>query len=172
MHRLPRNEDLQLERIMSTPRDLVSDTQTLQRKWFRMPGLSAQIFIALGLGLVAGIVFGDMMRVFAPVGDVFIGLLQMSVWPYVVVALIGGLGRLTSKQAASLGLRAGALLLLFWGIGALAVLAMPATFPSWTSATFFSTSLAETPPAFDFIGLYVPSNPFSSLSNSVLPAVV
>jgi Na+/H+-dicarboxylate symporter len=137
-----------------------------------MPGLSAQVFIALGLGLVAGIFFGDMMRVFAPVGDVFIGLLQMSVWPYVVVALIGGLGRLTSRQAASLGLRAGAFLLLFWGIGALAVLAMPATFPSWTSATFFSTSLAETPLAFDFIGLYVPSNPFSSLANSVLPAVV
>lgn len=157
---------------MSTPRDLVSGTQTPRRKWFRMPSLSVQVFIALGLGLVAGIFFGDMMRVFAPVGDVFIGLLQMSVWPYVVVALIGGLGRLTSKQAASLGLRAGALLLLFWGIGALAVLAIPATFPSWTSATFFSTSLAETPLAFDFIGLYVPSNPFSSLANSVLPAVV
>ena len=157
---------------MSTPRDLVSSTQAPRRKRFRMPGLSAQVFIALGLGLVAGIFFGDMMRVFAPVGDVFIGLLQMSVWPYVVVALIGGLGRLTSKQAASLGLHAGALLLLFWGIGALAVLAMPATFPSWTSATFFSTSLAETPLAFDFIGLYVPSNPFSSLANSVLPAVV
>jgi Na+/H+-dicarboxylate symporter len=137
-----------------------------------MPGLSVQVFMALGLGLVAGIFFGEPMTVLKPVGDIFIGLLQMAVWPYIMVALIGGLGRLSSKQAASLGLRAGTFLLLFWGIGLLAVLAMPATFPSWTSATFFSTSLVEKPVAFDFIGLYVPSNPFSSLANSVLPAVV
>ncbi|MBW2404824.1 MAG: cation:dicarboxylase symporter family transporter, partial [Deltaproteobacteria bacterium] len=59
-----------------------------------MPGLSAQVFIALGLGLVAGIFFGELMTVLEPIGDIFIGLLQMAVWPYIVVSLIGGLGRL------------------------------------------------------------------------------
>jgi hypothetical protein len=77
-----------------------------RREILRMPGLSAQVFIALGLGLVAGIFFGELMTVLEPLGDIFIGLLQMAVWPYIMVALIGGLGRLTSKQAASLGLRA------------------------------------------------------------------
>jgi Na+/H+-dicarboxylate symporter len=142
------------------------------RKRFRMPGLSAQVFIALGLGLVAGIFFGELMTVVEPIGDIFIGLLQMAVWPYIVVSLIGGLGRLSYKQAASLGLRGGAFLLLFWGIALFAVLAVAATFPTWTSAAFFSTSLAETAGDFDFIGLYIPTNPFSSLANSVLPAVV
>ncbi len=158
---------------MAPPADTTNETfSEPKKKRFRMPGLSAQVFIALGLGLVAGIFFGELMTALEPVGDIFIGLLQMAVWPYIIVALIGGLGRLSSKQAASLGLRAGAFLLLFWGIGLLAVLALPATFPSWTSATFFSTSLVEKPIDFDFIGLYVPSNPFSSLANSVLPAVV
>jgi proton glutamate symport protein len=137
-----------------------------------MPGLSVQVFIALGLGLLAGIFFGELMLVLEPVGDVFIGLLQMAVWPYVIVSLVGGLGRLTPSQAASLGVRGGAFLLLFWGIALLFVLAFVATFPSWTSATFFTTSLAEPASAFDFVGLYIPSNPFASLANSVLPAVV
>ncbi|MBW2404967.1 MAG: cation:dicarboxylase symporter family transporter, partial [Deltaproteobacteria bacterium] len=57
------------------------------RKRFRMPGLSAQVFIALGLGLVAGIFFGELMTVLEPIGDIFIGLLQMAVWPYIVVSL-------------------------------------------------------------------------------------
>jgi Na+/H+-dicarboxylate symporter len=130
------------------------------------------MFIALGLGLSAGLFFGELMTVFEPIGDIFIGLLQMAVWPYIVVSLIGGLGRLSSEQAMKLGLRGGAFLLLFWGIALLAVLAVSATFPSWTSATFFTTSLAEQAEAFDFIGLYVPSNPFASLAQSVLPAVV
>jgi Na+/H+-dicarboxylate symporter/ABC-type amino acid transport substrate-binding protein len=137
-----------------------------------MPGLSAQVFIALGLGLVAGIFFGELMTVLEPIGDIFIGLLQMAVWPYIVVSLIGGLGRLSYQQAATLGLRGGAFLLLFWGIGLLAVLAVAATFPSWTSAAFFSTSLAEEAQPFDFVGLYIPTNPFSSLAHSVLPAAV
>jgi Na+/H+-dicarboxylate symporter/ABC-type amino acid transport substrate-binding protein len=142
------------------------------RAGFRMPSLSAQIFIALGLGLAAGIFFGEGMTVVAPIGDLFIALLQMAVWPYIVVSLIGGLGRLSYQQAASLGLRGGAFVLLFWGIALLAVLGMAATLPTWTSATFFTSSLAESADDFDFIGLYVPTNPFASLANSVLPAVV
>ena len=137
-----------------------------------MPGLSAQIFIALGLGLAGGIFFGEGMTAVAPIGDIFIALLQMAVWPYIVVSLIGGLGRLSYEQAASLGLRGGAFLLLFWGIALLAVLGVAATFPTWTSATFFTSSLAEKTSDFDFIGLYVPTNPFASLADSVLPAVV
>jgi Na+/H+-dicarboxylate symporter len=143
-----------------------------RRRRLRLPGLSAQVFIALGLGLLAGLFFGERMVVLEPIGDIFIGLLQMAVWPYIVVALIAGLGRLGPRQAKSLGLRGGAFLVTFWAIALVAVLAMPATFPSWTSATFFTTSLAETPEQFDFIGLYVPSNPFASLADSILPAVV
>jgi len=70
---------------------------------FRMPGLSAQIFIALGLGLAGGIFFGEGMTVVAPIGDIFIALLQMAVWPYIVVSLIGGLGRLSYEQARLVG---------------------------------------------------------------------
>jgi Na+/H+-dicarboxylate symporter len=137
-----------------------------------MPGLSVQVFISLALGLAAGIFFGELMTVVEPIGDIFIALLQMAVWPYIVVSLIGGLGRLSLPQAINLGLRGGVFLILLWAIGLLSVLAMVATFPSWTSAAFFTPSLAEEASGFDFIGLYIPSNPFAALANSVLPAVV
>jgi ABC-type amino acid transport substrate-binding protein len=37
---------------------------------------------------------------------------------------------------------------------------------------FFSTSLVERPQPFNFVDLYIPSNPFYSLANNVVPAVV
>ena len=40
------------------------------------------------------------------------------------------------------------------------------------TASFFSASLVERQPAFDFIDLYMPANPFNSLANNVVPAVV
>jgi Na+/H+-dicarboxylate symporter len=51
-------------------------------------------------------------------------------------------------------------------------LLVPLAFPPFQTASFFSTSLVEPPQQFDFIGLYIPSNPFHSLANSVVPAVV
>ena len=49
---------------------------------------------------------------------------------------------------------------------------IPLTFPSMQNASFFSSSLVERRPAFDFVGLYIPANPFHALANNVVPAVV
>ena len=49
---------------------------------------------------------------------------------------------------------------------------MPLTFPAVQNASFFSSSLVERRPAFNFIDLYIPANPFNSLANNVVPAVV
>ena len=40
------------------------------------------------------------------------------------------------------------------------------------NASFFSSSLVERRPTFDFVDLYIPANPFHSLANNVVPAVV
>ncbi len=49
---------------------------------------------------------------------------------------------------------------------------IPLTFPSVENASFFSSSLVERRPPFDFIDLFIPANPFHSLANNVVPAVV
>ena len=38
------------------------------------------------------------------------------------------------------------------------------------TASFFSTTLVEPPPVFDLVGLYIPTNPFASLADNVVPA--
>ena len=49
---------------------------------------------------------------------------------------------------------------------------VPLTFPSTETAAFFSTTLLERRPPFDFVDLYIPANPFYSLANNIVPAVV
>jgi ABC-type amino acid transport substrate-binding protein len=60
------------------------------------------------------------------------------------------------------------LLLGLWGLALAAVF----LFPPIETASFFSTTLLDGREPFDFVSLYVPANPFASLANNVVPAVV
>lgn len=135
-------------------------------------GLAEQVLIALVLGLAAGIFFGEMAGGLKIVGDAFIMLLQVTVIPYITVSLITALGRLTLKDAKTLGLGAGGILLVLWFIGLVVVLLTPLAFPNWPSASFFSTSQVEEAKPINFLQLYIPANPFASLANAVVPAIV
>ena len=141
------------------------------RRWPR-PGLAEQVLIGLVLGIAAGIFFGELAHALKVVGDAFIMLLQVAVIPYVVASLISALGRLTLDDAKTLGLKAGTVLLVLWAIGVAVVLLSPLAFPDWASASFFSTSQVEDAKPVDFLKLYIPANPFASLANSVMPAIV
>ena len=134
--------------------------------------LSSQILLGLLLGIASGLFFGEPMGALSMVGDAYVGLLQMTVLPYVVVSLMAGLGSLSFAEARGLAVRGGALLLLLWGVTFLIVALMPLSFPDLETASFFSTTLVERPPPFDVVRLYVPSNPFASLAASDVPAVV
>ena len=76
-------------------------------------------------------------------------------------------------QARTLGVRAGAVLVALWVRGPRLRVPDAAGVPAHAeSAMFFSTSLLERRPPFDFVDLYIPSNPFNSLANNIVPAVV
>jgi Na+/H+-dicarboxylate symporter/ABC-type amino acid transport substrate-binding protein len=138
----------------------------------RGPGLAMQVLIGLVLGVIAGIVFGEWMSNLKIIGDVFVGLLQMTVLPYIVVSLVYSLGRLSYEEIGLLAKKSGAFILVFWGIAIFIIVSMVIAFPSWPSAAFFSTSLIEEREPVDFVKLYIPSNPFASLANGVVPAIV
>ena len=107
----------------------------------RRLGLSAQILIGLLVGIAAGVVFGELCAGLKIVGDAFIALLQMTVLPYVMFALIANIGGLTWVDARRLAARGGLLLLIFWAIALAMIVVMPLAFPELRSASFFSTSL-------------------------------
>lgn len=59
-----------------------------------------------------------------------------------------------------------------WSLTLSVVLLAPLAFPGWEAASFFSTSLVEERQAFDLLDVYIPSDPFRSLSEGVVPTVV
>ena len=138
----------------------------------RKLGLATQVFIGLGLGVFVGVFFGEQVAFLKIAGDAFIALLQITVIPYVMVALITSLGRLTLEEVKALGVKAGSILLVLWAVGLLVVLSAPLAFPDWPSASFFSASQLEAAKPVDFLKLYIPSNFFYALSNAIVPAIV
>ena len=138
----------------------------------RRMSVATQVFIGLGLGLLTGLFFGERAAFLRVGGDIFIASLQITVIPYVMIALITSLGRLDLRDARSLALKAGSVLLLLWIIGLTIVFLAPLAFPDWPSASFFSTSQIQEQPPVDFLRLYIPSNVFYALSNAIVPAVV
>ena len=134
--------------------------------------LSSKVLLGLGLGILTGLFFGEDVAFLAGPGDAFVVLLQMTVLPYVSVALIHSLGRLHVSDARSLARHAGTSLLVIWGLTLAVVMAFPLVFPSWKAASFFSNSLVEATPPFNPIALYLPANPFQALAEGVVPADV
>ncbi|OHX67804.1 cation:dicarboxylate symporter family transporter [Flammeovirga pacifica] len=134
--------------------------------------LSSKILIGLFTGIATGLFFGEYCKHLAILGDAFIGLLQMTVLPYIVFSLIVNIGRLSLDDGRKLIIQGIKFLSILLAIGLTVVMFLPLAFPEWKSANFFSTSFVAPPPTIDFLELYIPSNPFFSLSSSKVPAVV
>ena len=60
----------------------------------------------------------------------------------------------------TLGLRAGAVLIGLWCVALVFTFLIPLAFPEVETASFFSATLVERRPPFNFVDLFIPSNPF------------
>jgi Na+/H+-dicarboxylate symporter/ABC-type amino acid transport substrate-binding protein len=134
--------------------------------------VTKKLLLGMVLGTALGLILGDRIAPLKIVADGFVRLLQMTVLPYLTVSLVSSLGALNVNDAKRLGLRAGGILFMLWGIGIGFALLFPLVFPSIQMGSFFSQAIVERRPPFNFVDLYIPSNPFHSLANNVVPAVV
>lgn len=131
-----------------------------------------KILTGLFLGIFTGLFFGEIASPFSIAGEIFIGLLQMTVLPYIVVSLISNLGGVSWSERRGTLVSGIAVLGVLLLLGVLVLVAVPLAFPVVKSASFFSSSLIEPARVFDLVELYIPANPFASLANNVVPAVV
>src|SRR5437762_2901788 len=140
----------------------------------KLPKMSSSTKILIGLlsGVLVGIFLGEYASVFKIVADGFVKLLQMTVLPYITLSIIASLGALSYDQVKTLGFRAGAVVIGLWSVALVFAFLMPLAFPETETASFFSTTLVERRAPFNFVDLFIPSNPFYSLANNVVPAVV
>jgi len=134
--------------------------------------LSRKIVIGLVSGIACGLFFGEICGGLSIIGNAYVALMQMTVLPYIVLALIVNIGSLTLDTAHHLAVKAAVVMLALLGIATLLILVMPLGLPEWKTGGFFSTSLLHPPESVDFLSLYIPANPFRSLAENLVPAVV
>ena len=109
----------------------------------RRPSLATMILIGLILGVACGLFFGEYCAQLSVLGDAFIGLLRMTVLPYIIVSIVANLGRLSLRDSRKLAKVGGLVMLVLWSLGLLAVFALPHCFPEWKASSFFSSPDAE-----------------------------
>jgi Na+/H+-dicarboxylate symporter/ABC-type amino acid transport substrate-binding protein len=133
---------------------------------------SKKIFVALVGGVALGLFFGERVAFLSLFGRAFIQLLQITVLPYVAGSLIHGFGSLGSREARQVFTKGGALLLALWALTLGLVFVSPLALPAGKGGGFFSAAPQEAERPIDWVGLYIPSNPFYALANNLVPAVV
>ena len=138
----------------------------------RAVSLSKQILVALVAGVAVGLFFGDKVAFLEIGGRAFVQALQVTVLPYVAGSLIAGFGSMKREDARLLASRGGLLLVALWGLSLGLVFLFPLALPSGKGGAFFSFAGLEPERAIDWLDLYIPANPFRSLANNVVPAVV
>ena len=131
-----------------------------------------QVVLAMVIGILCGLFFGEKTDIVKWIGEAYVRLLQMTAIPYIIVALICSIGKLSPAWAGRVGLRGAGILLLLWIVCILTVLAIPIAYPDWQSASYFNPDEIERGDSFNPLALYIPANIFKSLANSVLPAVI
>ncbi len=126
--------------------------------------------IATVLGILCGLVFGDLCKVFESYGKAYIMLLKITAVPYLIGAIIRGVGQLSSSQA-KLILKKG---ILFIGIALFINISM-------IYLTYYVFPLSQTSPLVGYISgnitpinfadLLIPENIFYDLSNNIIPSI-
>jgi Na+/H+-dicarboxylate symporter len=138
----------------------------------RRPSLPTLILASVVVGIATGLFLGEYAAGLAVVGSAFIGLLQMTVLPYITVALMANIGRLSPREGRDFTLYTAGFLGISITLTLAVIVSLPWCLPERETASFFSTSLLEEAGQIDFLDLFIPTNPFHSLANNVVPAVV
>jgi Na+/H+-dicarboxylate symporter/ABC-type amino acid transport substrate-binding protein len=140
----------------------------------RVPKLSfaVKVFISIIAGIICGLFFGEKAQILEPIGTVFIKLMQITVLPSIIIFIIAGLGSINQADAKEFFKKFLSIILMIWLLGIITFYSMQFAFPNMPNTSFFSVSQISEPTPLDLIELFIPSNPFRSLSEGLMPAIV
>ena len=133
---------------------------------------TSRILWALGLGILVGLFFGETAGSLKVIGNIYIGLMQMAVLPYIIFSLILAIGRLNFQQMKRILVTSAVFFVAFYLVAASVVFLISASFPPTATRQHFE--MIPVPPNghTDLLNLFIPSNPFRALSENAVPAVV
>ncbi|MEM9643565.1 MAG: cation:dicarboxylase symporter family transporter [Planctomycetota bacterium] len=154
---------------MTTPTPYQESSNESQRP---QTGSSMTLFFALIMGIGCGLFFGPWCEPLSVLGTAFVGLLQMTVLPYISVSLLVSLGRMSWSQSRRLAGIGGLVLFGLWAIALAVVAIMPMTFPEWSSGSFFSTTLDQPTKSVDLMDYFIPSNLVKAFAENHVPGII
>ncbi len=133
--------------------------------------LGLQMVLATILGILTGLFFGESCAVFTSWSSAYIMVLKITAIPYLVCAIIQGVGQLTGGAAKEI-LKKGILFIaLAWLINLVIIYSISFLFPK-ALGLHGNTYLTTETPAINFAQLLIPENIFHALANNYLPAIV
>lgn len=135
------------------------------------------IYVLLGglFGVLIGLFSPFLSNAIAPVGDVYIRLMEVVVLPYLISSLVLGLGRLAPETALKLFKNSWLIYLTLWGTTFVVVLVAASTVPLVQQAAVINYSAIVEPSAgsnASLIDLLVPDNIFEALNRNYIPSIV
>lgn len=133
--------------------------------------LAFQMAIATVFGILFGLFLGDLCDVFASYASAYVKLLKVTAIPYLIGAIIHGVGQLSSSQGKLIVKRGVFFISLAWIINISMIYAVSYLFPR-SSTPHTSGYISSETPHLNFAELLIPDNIFYDLTNNIVPAIV
>jgi Na+/H+-dicarboxylate symporter len=130
-----------------------------------------QMAIATLLGICVGLFFGQRCAILEPYASAYIMILKITAIPYLIVAIIHGIGLLNRAQAMQIVKKGSIFIALTLAINISIIYLMYWTYPAAEGPKHTAFVAKEIPPI-NFAELLIPENIFYNLANNIIPAVV
>ncbi len=137
----------------------------------RVRAIPLPLWVVLGAlaGIVAGVVFGERTSVLQPVGSAYAMMLQIAVYPYLLCALIYGLGRLTPAEARRLFGAGWSVYLFMWCVTLVGIWLLARVIPPTPDPSVLTAAAAHQDA--DFLKMLIPANLIDAVGRDYVPAV-
>lgn len=133
--------------------------------------LYQKTLIAGVVGILFGIVFGVYCSYLQPIGDLYVSLLQVAVYPYVISSLLKSLGSLVPRVALRICKQGWIFYVLLVFISLLTIFLLSLSIPASASSITIGKNI-DFPIVHTLMALLIPSNPFTALSLNYVPAII
>lgn len=140
--------------------------------YYKSLSLSKRLYFATAIGLLLGMFFGDRCSLLDPFNDLFIRVFQITIIPYMIFSILYSIGSLTGEKAKLVGKKGGIILISLWALSIFYAFGLQYSFPEIERSKFFRPENELVHNGINLLDLFVPSNPFHSLSNGYIPAIV
>jgi Na+/H+-dicarboxylate symporter/ABC-type amino acid transport substrate-binding protein len=134
------------------------------------PVMPMLIVLGAGLGIFTGLFLGEYASVLHFIGDAYVQLLLMCVYPYLIASILHGLGKMDPVIAKRVFRKSWYFYVLAWALILATMMLLGVMFPA-PGAPKVLVPAGQTS-HFDVVKLLIPGNLFQSLSGNYVPAVV